>query len=210
MPGYSAILAFGDSLTWGRNPADRSRHAEADRWPSVIQAGLGEGVRVVAEGLPGRTTMFDDHVGPLNKNGALHLPVVLSTHGPFDLVVVMLGTNDLKPAICGHAEGVVAGLARLVAIIRDCAGETVPDILLVSPPLLCNTAGGGGPGGGRSLAESEKLAPAIRELCAETGCHFLDAAPVARASTVDGVHLDAANTRAVGAAVLKFIREGTA
>ena len=48
------IMAFGDSLTWGTNPVAGGRHDYHDRWPSVLEAGLGATHRVVAEGLGGR------------------------------------------------------------------------------------------------------------------------------------------------------------
>ncbi len=38
------VLCYGDSLTWGYNAEGPSRHALADRWPSVLQAELGTGV----------------------------------------------------------------------------------------------------------------------------------------------------------------------
>lgn len=205
-----SILVYGDSLTWGLNPENGERHAEADRWPSVLQTQLGSGARVHAEGLRGRTTIFDEYANGFNKNGAAYLPVVLSTHQPFDLVVLMLGTNDLKPAVCGSVSGIIVGLRRMIGIIRDFPyhqGGRVPQILIVSPPLVCRTGKGEGPGGARSIEESEKMAPAIRALCADEGCRFLDAAPVARSSPVDGVHLDAANTRAIGLAVARAVRD---
>ena len=50
------ILCYGDSLTWGYSAETLGRHAYEDRWPSVLQAELGSGARVIAEGLNGRTT----------------------------------------------------------------------------------------------------------------------------------------------------------
>ena len=59
------VLCYGDSLTWGYDAASLDRHPLEDRWPSVLQATLGGGVEVIAEGLNGRTTAFDDHLaGP--------------------------------------------------------------------------------------------------------------------------------------------------
>jgi len=196
------ILAFGDSLTWGRAPESRERHAPADRWPSVVEAELG--ATVIAEGLPGRTTVFDDFSGATDRNGARCLPVLLGSHQPLDLVVIMLGSNDLKPSICGSVGGVVAGLERLVGIVRGFAYETAgptPGILLVSPPAFRDTTSGEGPRAGRSVTESLGLAAAVEALCARLDCLFLDAGAVAETSSVDGVHLDAENTRAVGRAV---------
>ena len=56
------VLCYGNSLTWGYDAESLVRHALADRWPSVLQAALGDGVDVIAEGLNGRTTAFDDHL----------------------------------------------------------------------------------------------------------------------------------------------------
>ena len=69
------ILCYGDSLTWGYSAEGPSRHALDDRWPSVLQAELGEGVQVIAEGLNGRTTAFDDHLAGEDRNGARVLPI---------------------------------------------------------------------------------------------------------------------------------------
>ena len=44
------ILCYGDSLTWGYNAEGPSRHAYEDRWPSVLQAELGAGVRSSPKG----------------------------------------------------------------------------------------------------------------------------------------------------------------
>ena len=85
------------------------RHAFEDRWPSVLQAKLGGSARVIAEGLNGRTTAFDDHLAGADRNGARILPTLLTSHAPLDLVIVMLGANDMKPFISGYAIGAKRG-----------------------------------------------------------------------------------------------------
>ncbi len=99
------ILAYGDSLTWGHDAERLGRHAHEDRWPSVLQKALGHGVRVIPEGLGGRTTAYDDHLADCDRNGARILPTLLHTHAPIDLVILLLGTNDLKPSVVGTAHG---------------------------------------------------------------------------------------------------------
>ena len=47
------ILAFGDNLTWGFDPETEMRLAYEDRWPTVLEAGLGGAARLIAEGLAG-------------------------------------------------------------------------------------------------------------------------------------------------------------
>lgn len=204
------IMAFGDSLTWGTNPQGGGRHAFDDRWPSVLEAGLGAGYRVIPEGLGGRTSAFDDHTVGFERNGAKALPMLLATHSPLDLVIIMLGANDLKAQICPTVHGAVAGITRLVEIVRTFPyqwGMDTPQVFLVSPPHFTNCANGDGPTSGRIVEESQRLADGYRMIAAANGCGFFDAAKVAVAHGFDGVHLDAANTRAVGAALVEPVRD---
>ncbi len=89
------VLCYGDSLTWGYNAETIGRHAFEDRWPSVLQKALGDQARIIPEGLNGRTTAFDDYLADCDRNGAKVLPTILQTHAPLDLVIIMLGTNDM-------------------------------------------------------------------------------------------------------------------
>lgn len=203
-------LCYGDSLTWGYDPDGAGRHAYADRWPSVLQAALGDQAAILAEGLNGRTTVWDDHLVPADRNGARILPSVLSTHAPLDLVIFMLGTNDMKPLICGKAYGARQGIERLIEIVRYHAYPTAadaPDILIVAPPAICETAH---PDFAAMFAgkieESQLLAPLYADLADQLGCGFFDAGAVAKTSPLDGIHLDAGNTRAIGKGLEPIVR----
>jgi len=205
------ILCYGDSLTWGYSAEGPGRHRHEDRWPSVLAAELGAGVRVMADGLNGRTTAFDDHLDNCDRNGARVLPTVLHTHAPLDLVIVMLGANDMKPFICGRAIGAKQGMERLVDIINGHAypmKAPPPAIILVSPPPICRTADDefdamfdGG------VTESKKLPEMYRRVAEDYGCGFFDAGTVAETTPLDGVHLDAENTRAIGRALAPLVRK---
>lgn len=205
------ILCYGDSLTWGYNAEGPSRHAYEDRWPSVLQAELGAGALVIAEGLNGRTTAYDDHLADCDRNGARILPTILETHYPLDLVVIMLGANDMKPFICGHAYGARQGMERLVELVRTHAygfDAPAPQVLMVSPPPACETPNAdfaemfeGG------VAESQKLAALYRTASEQLGCGFFDAGTVAKTTPLDGIHLDAENTRAIGKALAPVLRK---
>ena len=204
------ILCYGDSLTWGVNAETGTRHAYEDRWPSVLQKGLGHGVRVIPEGLNGRTTVYDDHTADCDRNGARVLPTILHSHAPVDLVIVLLGTNDLKPVFANNAVIVGHGVKRLVEIVRHHAWpvETEgPEILIVSPPALSETDHALlGPMFAGRIAESQNLASVYRDLADELGCGFFDAGSVAKTTPVDGVHMDAENTRAVGRGLEPIVR----
>lgn len=204
------VLCFGDSLTWGYDPEGPGRHAFEDRWPSVLGATLGPGVTVIAEGLNGRTTGYDDHLADCDRNGVKNLPTVLHTHMPLDLVVIMLGTNDMKPAIAGTAYAARAGLQRLVGLIRHheySFDYDAPEILIVSPPPLCETADPVFSAIFRDgVEESAMLASLYRDLADDIGCGFFDAGSVARTSPVDGVHLTTEGTRAIGRGLEPIVR----
>ncbi|MBB3964503.1 MULTISPECIES: SGNH/GDSL hydrolase family protein [Rhizobium] len=204
------VLCYGDSLTWGYDAASVGRHDYKDRWPSALQVALGNEVRVIAEGLNGRTTAFDDHLADCDRNGARVLPTILQTHAPLDLVILLLGTNDMKNVVAGSAFAACQGIARLVRLIRNHAWPfdfEVPDILIVAPPRICETANvpfaasfvGG-------IEESAMLATLYRDLADELGCGFFDANSVARTTPLDGIHLDAENTRALGRGMESTVR----
>lgn len=201
------VLAFGDSLTWGADPATGLRHPPEFQWPAVLEQGLGGGVRVTGDGIGGRTTARDDHAGPACRNGTKSLPQALAAHMPLDLVILMLGTNDLKAAHGGRAVSAQAGMRRLVEIVETFPYKprtARPKTLIVAPP-LCLKPAEGAPPGGRDPAEFRLLAPLYAALAADAGCAFFDAAAVAAPSPVDGVHLGAEATAALGRALVPVV-----
>lgn len=202
------ILAYGDSLTFGADAATGGRHAYEDRWPSVLEAGLGGVARVIAEGLGGRTTVFDDFSAVADRNGGRVLPTLLDSHKPLDLVVIMLGTNDLKEYINGSALGAAMGVKRLVEIVRAHSwnGYAVPGVVIVSPPLTVETDHADlKPMFAPRSNEAPLFAGYYSRIANELGCGFFDAATVAVATPLDGVHLDAKNTRAIGEGLVPVV-----
>lgn len=197
------ILAFGDSLTWGYDAATGGgRHPATGRWPEVLAEALG--ATVIPEGLPGRSTAFDDHCGAADRNGARALPGILASHQPLDLVIVMLGTNDLKPYVCGTAEGAQAGLRRLLSILRDWAwapGCRAPQVLVVAPPGLARLETTGRWPANLNAGDCARLPGLYAAAAVEFGVEFADMSLVAQASPLDGVHLDAEETAAIGRAL---------
>lgn len=205
-----AILCYGDSLTWGYNAVTGTRHAFKDRWPSVLKAGLGDTAHVIAEGLNGRTTIFDDWASGTDRKGSRILPTVLASHSPLDLVIVMLGSNDMKPTVCGHAHGTRQGMERLISIIRRHdygADVSSPQILIVAPPKLCSSTNTNYAGVFEgAIVESAQLSALYEQMSKLMQCGFFDAGAVAQTTSVDGVHLDAENTRAIGKGILPIVR----
>jgi lysophospholipase L1-like esterase len=206
------ILAYGDSLTYGANPEPGGpRHAYEDRWPTVLERALGGEGRVIAEGLGGRTTVFDDFSSAADRNGARVLPTLLDSHKPLDLVIIMLGTNDLKLYINGTAFGAAMGVKRLVQIVRQHPydlGQPVPQVIVVAPPLTVETEHADLKPMFAPRAEEATLFHGIYSRVArDLGCGYFNAASVAVADRRDGVHLDEANTRAIGEGLAPLVKQ---
>ena len=202
------ILCFGDSNTWGYVPGKGVRFPREVRWPGVLRRELGDGVLVIEEGQNGRTTVWDDPVEG-HKNGLAYLIPCLESHAPLDLVVLMLGTNDLKARFSVPPFDIGWSVRSLLDAVRGSGagpGGAPPGTLLVVPPPLGKLgefaelfAGG--------EEKSRKLARRYREAADAFGCDVLDAAGVAAVSDADGVHLDAAGHEALGKAVAAKVRE---
>ena len=201
------ILCFGDSNTHGTAPmstlTDRRRHAKADRWPGVMAAALPEGWDVIAEGHPGRTAVWDDPVEGHHKNGARVLRAVLESHRPIDLVILMLGTNDLKARFGLSAFDIALGVQRLVTDILqcDCGPEAEPPDILVAAPVAVEEVGVLAPVFAGAAARSQDVPTHLAAVADRHGTGFIDLNSVACVDKVDGIHLNRDAHAAVGAAM---------
>ena len=204
------ILAFGDSLTWGYAPEGGGiRHPFATRWTSVLEAGLGGQARVIAEGLNGRTTASDDFTAASDRNGVRILPTLLDTHQPLDLVVIMLGSNDIKTFMTGSAFAAANGMKRLAEIVSTFPyiSGVAPQVLLVAPPLTAPSPRNAHPASVSPRTSDDQLFDHYyAQTAKDLGTGYFNAASVAVASPIDGVHLDAANTRAIGEGLVPVVK----
>ncbi len=200
-----SVLCFGDSLTWGSRPDGGGRHGFEDRWPNVLQAGL-DNVEVVTDGLRGRTTVMDQRASPGNMNGAALLPSALHTHGPLDLVILSLGANDVY---WGYPlTRAVRGLEHLVELVRHhpmrVPEAATPKVLVVIPQVLvpCDD----GHVTPELIETSHRYVQLAKERADRIEVPWFDAGSVVQSSPLDGIHLDAANTRALGDALIPVVK----
>ena len=89
------ILCFGDSNTYGYRPDGSGRFDADTRWTGLLQKKLGTNDRIIEEGLCGRTTVFSDELRE-GRRGLDTIGILLESHAPVDLLILMLGTNDCK------------------------------------------------------------------------------------------------------------------
>lgn len=207
------IICFGDSNTHGYNSSTGNRFSESEGWPCLLGSLLGENYRVIEEGLCGRTTVFDD---PLFEglSGLSYLSPCLMTHEPVDLLIIMLGTNDVKERFGATPDNIAKGLDRLVrkALDTTSAWRNTPNILVLSPPpihpLYTETSVAGEMG--RGCAEKSAALSALYRKTAETlHCHFLDAGSIPGVSMYpyDHMHLSADAHRLLAEELSRLIPE---
>ena len=207
------VLCFGDSNTHGTIPMPdldgAGRFGHAARWPSVMARALGAGFEVIAEGHPGRTTVHDDPMEGEYRSGIRVLPALLESHKPLDLVIVKLGTNDLKNCFHVSPADIAFCLDRLIRLIRAAGSGPeggMPEVIVIAPPPILEVgclaemfAGG--------AAKSQGLAAAIEEMTERMDAGFVDAGEIIEVSPVDGIHYDAEAQVALGLAMASAVRQ---
>lgn len=213
-PRMKNVLCFGDSNTWGFIPESITapfpeRHPCAVRWTGVLARELGSGFRVIEEGQNGRTTVHDDPFAAV-RNGKAVLPAILESHKPLDLVVLMLGTNDLK-AVFGVSPGEIATGVKILAqmILNSDAGihNRAPKLLLMCPPVIGDQphlpdVAAKFPNARR---DSRELPKYYEALASALGCSYINTQSLVEPGS-DGIHLDAAAHHTLGLAVATAVK----
>lgn len=209
------IVCYGDSNTWGYIPGTpKGRYPFSVRWPGVLSGLLGPGFRIIEEGLSGRTTVHDDPIeGQLSvdKNGLNTIGMVLDTHSPVDLVIIMLGSNDLKMRYSLPARDIATGVELLVRTARDVEfgpnQRDYPDVLVICPPEIMDKEDVHGAvfrGGGE---KSRELPGWFAKMAEKINVSLLYAGDYARSDPLDGLHWSAASHRALAVALADWIKQ---
>jgi lysophospholipase L1-like esterase len=192
-----AVLCYGDSNTWGFDPATEDRFPREVRWPGRLQTLLGAEWHVVEEGLNGRTTTLDSPLAP-GKNGLTYLVPCLDSHAPLDAVVIFLGTNDLANRYGLTPTDIARAAVRLASVVLGSdAGVDgrPPRPILACPPPVGETDWE--EDWAEAPAKSAVLAARFAAAAAEAGVEAIDLGEATRYSAIDGIHLDAEGHAAV-------------
>ena len=203
------ILCFGDSNTWGYNAEDGSRFSEDVRWTGRLAKLLGPEYTVIEEGQNGRTTVWDDPVEN-RLAGLTYLWPCMESHYPFDLIIIMLGTNDLKRYFGLTAKNIADGAGRLVHLAQMSAfgrDGRPPKVLLTAPIRMRYWEGFGYMFDPAAEKNSQGFAAEFAAIAENMGCEFIAAALYAGPGPVDGLHLDEAGHAALAEAFCRKIRE---
>ncbi len=209
------IVCYGDSNTWGYIPGtNKQRYPLSLRWPGVLSGLLGNRFRVIEEGLSGRTTVHDDPIeGALsvNKNGLKGIGMILDTHSPVDLVIIMLGSNDLKLRFSLPARDIATGVELLVRTARDPefgpGQNSVPDVLVICPPPIYDLEDVHGAlfRGGRE--KSLELPQLFAKMAERVNVPLLYAADFVQSDPLDGLHFSVQSHAALAKGVAAWVEQ---
>ena len=184
------LLCFGDSNTWGLIPKTNERYSWGVRWTCILQEKLyDKDVRVLEEGLCGRTTVFDDAYRK-NRNGLKSLPEILETSYPIDAAVIMLGTNDCKAYYKSNSYNIAKGLGLCV---DELLKYISPEKVLIVSPIFLGDAVWKEEFDPEFDAHSVDIAKGLfneyKKVAETKGTNIISASDFARPSNVDQEHL---------------------
>ena len=186
------ILCFGDSNTFGFNPRTEKRYSRSIRWPYVLQKILGDSYEVISEGFVGRTLASEDSTRPY-YNGSKHIQALLKSHDPIGLVIITLGTNEIKDRYKLNAKGIAKNLEKVILLIRDkkLGLEKSPKVLIVCPPPPAVPASGKVRVDMKRAPEIFKVLPTLyKEVARKYKCDYLNAGDYVSSGKFDGYHFD--------------------
>ena len=206
------VLCYGDSNTYGFVPETGMRYPKDVRYPGRLQILLGDEYNVIEEGCNGRTAI-SDHPIDAWKNGMDYLRPCLNSHKPLDIVILMLGSNDLKTFFHLSAKQIAEGTGRLVDVIKSFLQEKqgyIPEIILVSPPEIGSDISSSPFYGDfleDAIGESKKFPENYKAVADEKGCRFLDSAKYIYPSKVDSLHLTVEGHRILAEKLYELIQD---
>jgi lysophospholipase L1-like esterase len=186
------ILCYGDSLTFGHDVEKNTRFKASERWTGILQKALGDKYEIIEEGLGGRTTDIDDPKKE-GRNGLSYFKSAVMSHIPLDLIIILLGTNDLKSRFNRTPLQVANSFKKYkVAIDEACDKWKVgfPRVVLVSPPIVNESKIPKDWHMEGAEEKSKQLAREYEKIAKELGFECLDISPVVKVSEVDGTHLE--------------------
>ena len=216
------VLVYGDSNTWGWKPVTDGksvpRYSDDQRWAGVMQKTLGSGYVVEVNGLIARTLDADlsEGVGQLDgqdHNGMRRLALSLAEAAPVNLLVVMLGTNDLMDVLNRTPKDIASSLPKLIEIAKagTIAYSTAQTqrLLVVIPAPLSDTSRTPfkelfGP---HAIEKSKLLIAEFEQVGAELHVPVFNAGKVVTADGVDGLHLSERAHRLLGVALAKEVHK---
>ena len=206
------ILVFGDSNSWGwvAGKNGSQRYSYSERWPGVMALNLGANYNVIEESLGGRTTNTSDPRPTFpHRNGHSLLPIILETHAPLNLVIIMLGTADLKPLYDISAKQIADGLELLVNDVKNAKyvnNSKPPKCLILAPTIIDDSTNFAKDLFAGGTNKSKQLVTLYKDIAKNNDCLFFNSNPYCKVDPTEGIHITKESHQNLGNALAQFIK----
>ncbi len=212
------ILVFGDSNSWGFVDEDEGQRYDK-RWPLILadhlnQSGLS--CNLHEDSLPGRTTNVNDERDGTHLNGISVFKSSLLAHSPIDIILLMLGTNDLKKRFGREADDVARGIEELITISQNTFSgkgswhdKNISKVIILCPPTLGSKSNDiewfnhkeweGG------FNKSKLLSNSYQKVCLQRKVQFIDSNSIIQSSGKDPIHWSKETHHIFGKEIAKIL-----
>jgi lysophospholipase L1-like esterase len=211
-PTAKRILCYGDSLTYGSKhaacSATSSRFPINQRWTGILQSILGNDYEIIEEGLSGRTTDMDDKDSS-DRNGLKYFRPCLTSHFPIDLLVLLLGTNDLKDRFHKTPTQIANSLISYIKFVKEISSQkrvALPQILLLTPPLIIQKYLPQDWDFKDGEEKSKQLSAEYQEVATETATNFFDLSTLVTPSPKHSGHLSEKDNQVIAEKLSEIIK----
>jgi len=212
------LLVFGDSNSWGFTDKNEGQRYDK-RWPIVFVEYLnkiGISCNLKEDSLPGRTTDIDDERDGNHLNGSRVFKSSLLANSPIDMVLIMLGTNDLKVRFNKQPEDVANGIEKLITIAQTTFSgvgswydQNFSKVIILCPPTLGELSNnsqwhnyGEWKGG---FEKSQKLYQSYEKVCSKKKVQLIDSNLLIQSSDQDPIHWSKSSHKIFGEKIAKII-----
>lgn len=199
------IICYGDSNTFGYNPADGSRYDENVRWTALLQKKSGSEYEVINEGVCDRTGFVDNPKGFL-FSAQRHFPKMLSKTDDIELLILWIGTNDLQFQYDIGFNAVESGLEKLIRLAKAKSKH-----IIIIPPVILSEKVLEGVFNYQfdetSIGKSRKIGRVYKKLSNINYCGFFDVNKFVLPSDIDGLHYDEKSHKKIGKELANYIKQ---
>jgi lysophospholipase L1-like esterase len=193
------ILVYGDSNTYGQTSwpyLGEPRLPYDQRWTSHVQHHFEGQIRLIAEGLGGRTAGNLQGDKDAYRNGQEHFQTIFCSHQPVDILVIALGTNDCQLRYARTAQQIYQDLLWYQKVIGKYGALdfATPRVVYITPPIF-RVSDGDMYYGGRNIVRDEL----VMHMAQSEDMNIIRLDDVELSD--DGVHFSAAGHQQVALAV---------
>lgn len=190
----SRIVCFGDSNTYGYDPRSYldDRYPEPVRWTALLEAA---GWDIVNEGENGRC------IPQRHRDVDMLFQAIHRTKA--DVVVIMLGSNDLLQRPATSAETCTERMERFLTMLLEEASALCDIVLIAPPPMKL----GAWVNDAETLEESHRLAGYYEVLAQRLEIPFADAGAWDVELAFDGVHFSENGHRVFADGIQKTLEQ---